>query len=57
MKVVVTVVVEVDRAGYDAEYGEHAKAEEIRAHVKGVVGTAAESAFENIPSIKVEEWN
>lgn len=56
LKVRVVVEVEVDRAAYEAEYGQRASAEEVRDHVKGTVGTAAESAFERIDAVRVVDY-
>jgi hypothetical protein len=57
LRVRVVVEVEVDRDDYEAEYGESATAEQIRAHVKGSIGTAAESAFERIDAVRVVDWH
>lgn len=56
LKIRIVVEVEVDRAEYDKEYGEKASADDIRAHVKGSVGSAAQGAFQHIPAIEVKDW-
>lgn len=53
-RMVFMVSVVIDRDAYNAEYGESATADEIRAHVGGVVRSAAVSAFENIAAVTVE---
>jgi len=54
LRIQIVVQVEVDRQAYNDEYGERATAEDIRAHVKGEVVSAAESAFQNIDSVCVK---
>lgn len=54
LKIKVNIEVEVDRQAYNREYNEKETADNIRAHVKGVIATAAESAFQNIPAITVK---
>lgn len=56
IRVSIVVQIEVDRAAYDAEYGESATVKDIRDHVKGAAVTAVESAFENIEAVKVTDW-
>jgi hypothetical protein len=56
MRVSVYVQMDVDVAAYEAEYGERTSAADIRDHVKGVIGTAARSAFENIPAVQLVDW-
>ncbi len=52
----VRIWAEVDRAAWDAVYGGHMSAREIRDQVMGVLGTAGEAAFEDNKAVKLTGW-
>lgn len=57
MKVAVTLEVLVDFEAWNAEYGSDETVKEVRDAVKGIIGTAAVSAFAHVPdAVRMVNW-